>query len=70
MVGVNRVGVDGANLTYSGDSAAIDSRGGYLSNLTPSVAGVETVTLSMADLLDFRKKFPVMLDGDRFQILD
>ena len=70
VVGVNRVGVDGANLTYSGDSAAIDSRGGYLSNLTPSVAGVETVTLSMADLLDFRKKFPVMLDGDRFQILD
>jgi omega-amidase len=70
VVGVNRVGVDGAGLTYSGDSAAISSRGEYLSSLAPSVAGAEPVTLSMDDLQSFRAKFPVMLDGDRFQILD
>jgi omega-amidase len=70
VVGVNRVGVDGTGLTYSGDSAAIDSRGAYLTGLVPNHAGVAVATLSMVELLDFRAKFPVMLDGDKFHIAD
>jgi omega-amidase len=70
VVGVNRVGVDGTGLKYSGDSAAIDSRGEYLTGLAPNQVGIATVTLSMAELLDFRAKFPVMLDGDKFHITE
>lgn len=70
VVGVNRVGVDGAGLKYSGDSAAINSRGEYLTGLVPGEVGCAMATLSMEDLKNFRSKFPVMLDGDRFQILD
>lgn len=70
VVGVNRVGVDGTGLKYSGDSAAIDSRGEYLTGLAPNQVGVATATLSMVELLDFRAKFPVMLDGDKFHITE
>lgn len=68
VVGVNRVGADGAGLSYSGDSAAINARGEYLTGITPGVVGAEVAKLSLSELNDFRRKFPVMLDGDSFSI--
>lgn len=67
-VGVNRIGTDGNNIPYSGDSAVIDPKGTPISNTKPNQESVETVTLNWNDLESFRKKFPVMEDADDFTI--
>jgi predicted amidohydrolase len=68
VIGVNRVGEDGNGLTFSGDSAAIDSRGRIMSHIQPHREEIETVTLSWTELQDFREKFQVHLDADRFKL--
>lgn len=68
VVGVNRVGTDGKGLNYVGHSAVIDAKGAHL--LAP-IEGTETVPVTRLDrtsLDAFRKKFPVLLDGDQFHI--
>ena len=67
VVGVNRVGNDGNGLQYSGDSAAIDFLGHALSEATDQEV-VSTTTLQAAPLVEWRAKFPAMLDGDRFSL--
>lgn len=62
IVGVNRVGVDGNNIAYSGDSSVIDARGGYLKQALASQEEVFDACCSASDLQDFRKKFPVLFD--------
>jgi omega-amidase len=64
---VNRVGVDGNGLEYSGDSAVID----YLGQPQVEVREVEqvvTTTLSAQALAAHRARFPAMLDADRFEL--
>ncbi len=68
VIGVNRVGQDGNGLAFSGDSAAIDSRGKVFSKTQPYNAEIETVILSYQDLQDFREKFQVSLDADNFKL--
>lgn len=70
VVGVNRVGKDGNDISYSGDSVAVDSRGTVISNIKPYEEGIDTVTLSWQELADYRTKFPVGNDADNVQILD
>ena len=67
VVGVNRVGVDGNGIAYSGDSAALDFLGQPLSECTDAEQ-VTTTTLSAADLAAHRERFPAMLDADRFEL--
>lgn len=67
VAGVNRVGVDGNNLSYSGDSSVIDYVGDALSECTDSEM-VTTTTLLAGGLRDHRERFPAMLDGDSFTI--
>jgi predicted amidohydrolase len=67
-VGVNRVGEDGNQITYSGDSAVYDFKGDILSTLEPYKEAVETIQLSRKLLEQFREKFPAGLDGDSFQL--
>lgn len=67
VVGVNRIGVDGKNLPYTGDSRVVQFDGEILLDLT-SKATVETVTLSKKKLEEYRKKFPAYLDADTFNI--
>lgn len=67
VAGLNRVGIDGNGLSYSGDSAVLDVMG------TPLIAmadeeGVATTTLDAQALLDHRQRFPAMLDADAFQL--
>ena len=69
VVGVNRVGTDGNGLHYSGDSVAIDFLGHALSEATDEEV-VSTTTLQAAPLLEWRAKFPAMLDGDAFELTD
>jgi len=68
VIGLNRIGKDGKEIPYAGDSMAIDPYGRKISNAKAHEEKVETVTLSKNLLEEFRKKFPVALDGDHFNI--
>ena len=67
-LGVNRVGVDGNDLHYSGDSAALDFLGQPLVELGAQEQ-VVTVTLDPAALAAHRERFPAWMDADEFTIL-
>lgn len=67
VVGVNRVGTDGNNLHYSGDSAVIDFLGHPASECTDREV-VVTTTLQAAELAAHREHFPAMLDADAFEL--
>lgn len=69
VIGVNRVGMDGAGLHYSGDSVAIDPKGAPLLHLEAGNEGIATVTLDRAAQEEFRRKFPAGLDADAFGIV-
>ncbi|TAN00355.1 MAG: amidohydrolase, partial [Rhodanobacteraceae bacterium] len=66
-VGVNRVGVDGNRLPYSGDSAVLDYLGQAMADLGAQEQTV-TVTLDCAVLAAFREKFPAWMDADAFEL--
>lgn len=67
-IGVNRVGTDGNNLHYSGESVALDFIGQPLVELGAQEQTV-TVTLSAAALAVHRERFPAWMDADNFQLL-
>ena len=68
VIGVNRVGLDGKNLQYSGDSALINPQGTIISNIKPFNGSVESIELKYKDLSDYRASFPVGKDADNFKI--
>lgn len=68
VVGVNRVGEDGKGMPYTGDSAVIHPKGHAIDEAEASQESCLTLTLSADDLKDFREKFPVLLDRDRFRL--
>ena len=55
VVGLNRVGEDGKGLTYSGDSMVINANGECISSILPHKESIQTLTLSMNTLLEFRQ---------------
>ncbi|SDQ37239.1 amidohydrolase [Pseudoxanthomonas sp. CF125] len=67
VAAVNRVGVDGNGLEYSGDSAVIDFLGQPLIETTGE-EGVVSSVISGAELAAHRERFPAMLDGDAFSL--
>ncbi|HUB89960.1 MAG TPA: amidohydrolase [Dyella sp.] len=69
VVGVNRVGVDGNDLPYAGDSAVIDPLGEPLLELGPQEQLV-TVAIDPAPLLQHRERFPAWMDADEFMLSD
>lgn len=68
VVGVNRVGTDGRNLSYSGDLVIISLFGRIATSLKSGEEGFSTAHISLDELNKFRDKFPVHLDADDFQI--
>jgi predicted amidohydrolase len=68
VVAVNRVGTDGSGHVYSGDSVAIDPRGECITGATPHQEEVLIATFSSNELADFRCRFPVLLDADKFEL--
>lgn len=68
VVGVNRVGMDGKGIHYTGDSVVIDPRGAAVGSVEPSQEGTATVVLDWNALADFREKFPVAKDADDFDL--
>ena len=67
VIGVNRVGMDGNNNRYSGDSMVIDPNGEVLYYKTKDEDSF-TITLDKEILDSIRKKYPFLQDGDRFII--
>ncbi len=67
VVAVNRVGTDGMNLNYAGDSMALDFRGRSLAR-AGELADIITVELPKEPLDAFRTEFPAHLDADRFTL--
>ena len=69
VAAVNRVGTDGNDIHYSGDSVALNELGMPLLEFG-SQAQVATVAFSAAALAAHRARFPAQMDADRFEILD
>lgn len=68
VVGVNRVGKDGNEIPYRGDSALIDPMGELLVSFDPEVENEKTHVIVRDELTRVREKLPFLPDGDRFTI--
>ena len=68
VIGVNRLGVDGNEIQYTGDSAVINPLGENLSNLLPNQEGMETVIMPRCPLNSFRESFRAWADWDDFRM--
>lgn len=68
VAGVNCVGKDGREITYSGHSMMINPRGEQALALTPGIEEAKTTDISLDRLNKFREKFPVMTDADDFEL--
>lgn len=68
VVGSNRIGTDGEGIKYCGDSMLINARGEIISSATLNEESVITGEISIQELSDFRRKFPVFIDADNFTI--
>ena len=68
VVGVNRTGVDGNQIVYSGESMVVDPLGEILYS-KKNDEDIFTISLDKSNLDEVRNKFPFLKDADRF-ILD
>lgn len=68
VVGVNRVGRDGKDIEYSGNSMVIDPLGEVLYHMADD-EDIFTISLQKEHLQQVRTKYPFWKDGDDFKIL-
>jgi predicted amidohydrolase len=68
-IGINRIGNDGNNISFSGDTSVYDFWGSCLSHFKPHEKKIETIILSYEKLQEFKKSFPVWMDSDKFEII-
>ena len=68
VVGVNRVGEDGNGIVYNGASAMISPYGEIIKDNAKGQEIALEATLDLKVLQEFRKKFPVLNDGDGFSL--
>lgn len=64
VVGVNRVGVDGNDLNYSGDSVVVNALGEILAAPKPGHECIETIVLNKRELNEVREKLPFLKDSN------
>lgn len=69
VVGVNRVGKDGNDINYTGNSMIVDPLGQILYKKEDE-EDIFTITLTKERLIDTRERFPFWKDADRFMIVD
>ena len=69
VVGVNRVGNDGNNIYYSGDSMVVDPMGEVLYTKKDE-EDIFTITLDRDHLQAVREKLPFLRDADDFLIMN
>lgn len=68
-IGVNRIGKDGNGISHAGNSMICDPLGAVVQQLDDHQQGLISTTLESKTLLDWRTKFNVGQDWDRFEIL-
>lgn len=68
VAGVNRTGIDGAGIKYAGGSVMLGPSGETIASGIISDEGIIFSEISYSELSDFRRKFPVLNDGDDFTI--
>lgn len=68
VAGCNRVGSDGNQHHYSGDSQIISPQGEILSAAEPHQRARLDATLSLEGLHAYRERFPAWQDADRFSL--
>jgi omega-amidase len=66
-LGVNRVGIDGNQISYNGHSAAYDFKGETLVNLEDREQ-IQVIHLDYTALEEYRSKFPAWKDADAFRV--
>ncbi|MFC2120063.1 amidohydrolase [Bacteroidota bacterium] len=69
-IGVNRIGEDSNDTGHTGDSMIIDPKGKTLAQAEKNKEEIINTEISLSELNDFRKKFPVGLDADNFEIIN
>ncbi len=67
-IGVNRIGKDDNNISYIGESLAVNSKGEILNKIEPGFNGILYAELSKTELYHHRKNFPVLQDADKFHL--
>lgn len=67
-IGVNRVGEDGNQINYSGDSRLIDPWGNITNFAEAGEELVKCVELDANELIKIRSTFPAFLDADDFKL--
>lgn len=68
LVGVNRVGEDGKNITHSGGTIIYDYAGEVLAKAQDNQQQVIYAEIDLALLEKFKNKFPFYMDADKFEI--
>lgn len=69
VAGLNRVGTDGNGINYAGDSAVFGFLGSALLPFQDGRESLELIRLSHAELMNYRKSFPAMMDADDFLLM-
>jgi predicted amidohydrolase len=64
VAGVNRVGTDGNNIAYSGDSMVVGPQGHILAAFEDEES-LRTILLDFEALQDYRQNFPAWMDADQ-----
>lgn len=68
VAGCNRVGSDGNQHYYSGNSLIIAPLGAVLAQAEPGAVACLQARLSLATLRQYREAFPAWRDADRFSL--
>jgi len=68
VVGVNRVGEDGNGIEHNGGSALFDPFGNVLTAAPDHEEGWAVAQCALLPLKQYREKFPVLKDGDSFEL--
>lgn len=67
VLGVNRVGKDGLGVAHVGGTCAINPIGDEMDRMD-NKPGIQAITLDLKKIREFRERFPVWKDGDRFSL--
>jgi len=69
VIGLNRVGKDGNDFPYSGDSMVYDPLGNLITSIKPDEEKTETICIEKIHLIKIRTALPFLSDKDSFTIL-
>lgn len=67
-IGVNRIGKDGNGFEYCGNSLIVSPIGEIIYQAKTNEQDIFTTELDLEYLINIRNKFPVLIDGDNFEI--